>query len=124
MQQPLSDMVDGIKKGNEAEMNQALSVMKSEIKKARVDKSQACVCLQMILRHAGSCWEALSSENEDLFHKREILMGRVTEQKTFKEAFKGRGLCSRGIRKVLFPEQLQRSEAGGTCYGIYSPALQ
>ena len=42
----------------------------------------------MILRHAGSCWEALSSENEDLFHKREILMGRVTEQKTFKEAFK------------------------------------
>ena len=88
LQQPLSDMVDGIKKGNEAEMNQALSVMKSEIKKARVDKSQACVCLQMILRHAGSCWEALSSENEDLFHKREILMGRVTEQKTFKEAFK------------------------------------
>ena len=79
LQQPLSDMVDGIKKGNEAEMNQALSVMKSEIKKARVDKSQACVCLQMILRHAGSCWEALSSENEDLFHKREILMGRVTE---------------------------------------------
>ena len=69
LQQPLSDMVDGIKK-------------------ARVDKSQACVCLQMILRHAGSCWEALSSENEDLFHKREILMGRVTEQKTFKEAFK------------------------------------
>jgi len=62
--------------------------MKSEIKKARVDKSQACVCLQMILHHAGSCWEALSSENEDLFHKREILMGRVTEQKTFKEAFK------------------------------------
>ena len=53
-----------------------------------MDKSQACVCLQMILRHAGSCWEALSSENEDLFHKREILMGRVTEQKTFKEAFK------------------------------------
>ena len=88
LQQPLSDMVEGIKKGNEAEMNQALSVMKSEIKKARVDKSQACVCLQMILRHAGSCWEALSSENEDLFHKREILMGRVTEQKTFKEAFK------------------------------------
>ena len=87
LQQPLSDMVDGIKK-NEAEMNRALSVMKSEIKKARVDKSQACVCLQMILRHAGSCWEALSSENEDLFHKREILMGRVTEQKTFKEAFK------------------------------------
>ena len=42
----------------------------------------------MILRHAGSCWEALSSENEDLFHKREILMGQVTEQKTFKEAFK------------------------------------
>ena len=88
LQQPLSDMVDGIKKGNEAEMNQALSVMKSEIKKARVDKSQACVCLQMILRHAGSCWEALSSENEDLFHKREILMGQVTEQKTFREAFK------------------------------------
>ena len=26
LQQPLSDMVDGIKKGNEAEMNQALSV--------------------------------------------------------------------------------------------------
>ena len=87
LQQPLSDMVDGIKKGNEAEMNQALSVMKSEIKKARVDKSQACVCLQMILRHAGSCWEAVSPDNEDLFRKRELLMEKITEQKTFKEAF-------------------------------------
>ena len=43
LQQPLSDMVDGIKKGNEAEMNQALSVMKSEIKKARVDKKSGPV---------------------------------------------------------------------------------
>ena len=88
LRQPLSDLVDGIKKGNKEELKQALAVMKSEIKKARADKSQACVCLQMILRHAGSCWESLSSENEDLFHKRELLMGKVTEQKTFSEAFR------------------------------------
>ena len=75
------DELDGVEKHIEYDVCE-------EIKKARVDKSQACVCLQMILRHAGSCWEALSSENEDLFHKREILMGKVTEQKTFKEAFK------------------------------------
>ncbi|MDD5804440.1 MAG: helix-turn-helix domain-containing protein, partial [Clostridia bacterium] len=87
LQQPLSEMVDGIKNGNRAAVDQALDFMKQEIKKARVDKSQACVCLQMILRHAGSCWEALSSGDEDLFHKRELLMGKVTEQKTFTEAF-------------------------------------
>ena len=88
LRQPLSDLVDGIKKGNKEELKQTLAVMKSEIKKTRADKSQACVCLQMILRHAGSCWESLSSENEDLFHKRELLMGKVTEQKTFSEAFR------------------------------------
>ncbi|MCB5385544.1 response regulator [Blautia glucerasea] len=88
LRQPLSNLVDGIKKENKEELQQALAVMKSEIKKVRADKSQACVCLQMILRHAGSCWESLSSENEDLFHKRELLMGKVTEQKTFSEAFR------------------------------------
>lgn len=85
--QPLEEMMDGIRNGNAREMNHALSVMKKSIMEARMDKSQVCVCLQMILRHAGSCWEAVTSEDEDLFHKREVLMGKVTEQKTFEEAF-------------------------------------
>lgn len=85
--QPLEKMMDGIRNGNAREMNHALSVMKKSIMEARMDKSQVCVCLQMILRHAGSCWEAVTSEDEDLFHKREVLMGKVTEQKTFEEAF-------------------------------------
>lgn len=87
LQEPLCCMTDGIKTGNENEMNQALFQMQKEIMDAKVDKSQACVCLQMILRHAGSCWEAVSPDNEDLFRKRELLMEKVTEQKTFKEAF-------------------------------------
>ena len=76
------------RKANEAEMNQALSVMKSEIKKARVDKSQACVCLQMILRHAGSCWEALSSENERSVPQKRNSHGTGNRTENFKEAFK------------------------------------
>ena len=88
LQKPLSDMIDGIKNGDEKKMDHALEVMKDAIKTARVDKSQACVCLQMILRHAGSCWETLSSEDKNLFHKRELLVREMTEQKTFREAFK------------------------------------
>ncbi len=53
-----SDMVDGIKKGNEAEMNQALSVMKSEIKKARVDKKSG-LCLPS--DDSASCRKLLGS---------------------------------------------------------------
>ena len=87
LQEPLRRMTDGIRTGNETEMNQALLVIQEEIMNAKVDKSQACVCLQMILRHAGSCWEAVSPDNEDLFRKRELLMEKITEQKTFKEAF-------------------------------------
>ena len=87
LQEPLRRMTDGIRTGNETEMNQALLLIQEEIMNAKVDKSQACVCLQMILRHAGSCWEAVSPDNEDLFRKRELLMEKITEQKTFKEAF-------------------------------------
>ena len=87
LQKPLEKMMESIKGGNEQGMNQALMQMKEGIKEVRADKSQACVCLQMILRHAGSCWEDVSSDNEDLFRKRELLMGKVTEQKTFQEAF-------------------------------------
>lgn len=87
LQKLLYEMTDGIKNGNEKAMNQALAAMKESIKNARVDKSQACVCLQMILRHAGSCWEAVCSGEEDLFSKRELLIGKVTEQKSFEKAF-------------------------------------
>ena len=87
LQKPLEKMMEGIKGGNEQEMDQALQQMKEGIKEVRADKSQACVCLQMILRHAGSCWEDVSSDDEDLFRKRELLMGKVTEQKTFQDAF-------------------------------------
>ena len=87
LQQSLVEMTDGIRNGNAMKMNQALADMKEKIKNARADKSQACVCLQMILRHAGSCWESVTSGGEDLFHKREILMKKVTEKKTFDEAF-------------------------------------
>ena len=87
LQQSLNEMTNGIRNGNLQAVNHALSDMKEKIKNARADKSQACVCLQMILRHAGSCWESVTSGGEDLFHKRELLMGKVTEQKTFDEAF-------------------------------------
>lgn len=87
LQQPLNEMMNGIRNGKLQAVNHALSDMKEKIKNARADKSQACVCLQMILRHAGSCWESVTSGDENLFHKRELLMGKVTEQKTFNEAF-------------------------------------
>ncbi len=87
LQQPLNEMINGIRNENIQAVDHALADMKEKIKKARADKSHACVCLQMILRHAGSCWESVTSDNEDLFHKRELLMGKVTEQKTFDEAF-------------------------------------
>ena len=88
LQSPLGEMVEAIKNGNEEKLNRALATMESEIKAARMDKSQACVCLQTILRQAGGCWESLSSENEEIFQKREILMRKVTEQTTFAEAFR------------------------------------
>ena len=80
-------MVQAIKSGNAGKVEQSLQWIKAEIKDAMVEKSQACVCLQMILRHAGSCWEAVSPDDEDFFRKRELLMEKVTEQKTFSEAF-------------------------------------
>ncbi len=87
LQEPLNDMVQAIKSGNAGKVEQSLQRIKAEIKDAMVEKSQACVCLQMILRHAGSCWEAVSPDDEDFFRKRELLMEKVTEQKTFSEAF-------------------------------------
>ena len=95
-------MTNGIRNGNLQAVNHALSDMKEKIKNARADKSQACVCLQMILRHAGSCWESVTSGGEDLFHKKRAVDGQGdrTEDLLMRLFYWPRIMCMKYLRDV------------------------
>ena len=77
---------NALKAGKRENVNDILEKLSSEIKKARVDKSRACVYLQQIVRAVDETCEDMVSDSK-LFSKRESLLQQITEQKSFDCAF-------------------------------------
>lgn len=86
LEDSLNSLTTALKTGNREGMNLALARMEKDIKDAMVEKTQACVCLQQIVRAAESCRESISSENEERAVKRDDLIRQITEQKVFQRA--------------------------------------
>lgn len=86
LQGSLNDLTNALKTGNHESMELTLSKIEQDIKEAMVEKSQACVCLQRIIRTAGSCQETVAPDSEEAVAKREEIVRQITEQKTFQNA--------------------------------------
>lgn len=86
LEDSLNSLTTALKTGNREGMNLALARMEKDIKDAMVEKTQACVCLQQIVRAEESCRESISSENEERADKRDDLIRQITEQKVFQRA--------------------------------------
>lgn len=86
LEDSLNSLTTALKTGNSEGMNLSLARMEKDIKDAMVEKPQACVCLQRIVRAAESCRESISSENEESAAKRDDLIRKITEQKIFQRA--------------------------------------
>ena len=88
LQECLTRLVYAMKIGNKEGMELALAKIEEDIKAARVDKSCACVYLQQVIRAVDQARESITTEMDTFFEKRERLIRKVTEQKTFQSAIR------------------------------------
>lgn len=109
LQSSLNNLTNALKTGNREGVDLAIARMEQDIKDAMVEKSQACVCLQRIIRAAGNCQDAVSQDEEGDVAKREELIRQVTDQKTFQLAI---GLVKEYVQEV-FDELSQLNSSSG-----------
>lgn len=86
LEDSLNSLTIALKTGNREGMNLALAKMEQDIKDAMVEKPQACISLQRIVRAAESCRERIASDGGDSAGKGDELIRQITEQKTFQQA--------------------------------------
>ncbi len=83
----LEKLVTALRAGRQEDADSVLEGIASEIRKARVDKSRACVYLQQIIRAVDETCENMVPDSK-LLSGRETLLERVTEQNSFDCAFR------------------------------------
>lgn len=109
LQCSLNNLTNALKTGNREGVDLAISRMEQDIKEAMVEKSQACVCLQRIVRAAGNCQDTVSQDEERDVAKREELIRQVTDQKTFQLAI---GLVKEYVQEVFDELSRMNSSSG------------
>lgn len=93
-------LVTALRAGKKENACSVLDKIEAEIKKARVDKSRACVYLQQIVRAVDKTCENMVPDSK-LLSRREALLQQVTEQNSFDSAFELVRKHTREVFKTL-----------------------
>lgn len=102
-------LTDTLKTGKKESMELLMSRIEVEIKGALVNKSRACVYLQQAIRAIGNAYESMTADSLRALEKREELIQRVTDQKTFQRAI---GLVKEYAQQVFEELSSMNSSSG------------
>lgn len=105
----LDELTDALKAGKKESMDLVLSKVESEIKRAMVVKSRACLYMQQIVQTVRMIYNMLDGDEQKNLQKQDELFQIVTEQKTFQKAI---GFVKEYVQQV-FDELLNLNSSSG-----------
>ncbi|MDY2593897.1 MAG: response regulator [Oliverpabstia sp.] len=105
----LFELADAVRKGQRKVRDKILEEIRVKIVASRVNKSRACLYLQQVVRTLGDLMDKVHSDTDQVREERSQLLSKMSEQRTFAQAFEV--VCGYAEKVGMYLE-LENSSSG------------